>query len=356
MPNAADAQAGGEHSLLRTSNGAVFSAGACGLGWSRLQALHPSLFAWRRVPLPEPASSVVPGYYHNLAIGRATGRLYSWGCGTFPGGGNDGSVPALGQGLEGVGDVLDVGNPPKAVMGRLGVFIGGGRRGEEVGEEAGEEAGEGAADVAIAAAAGAYHSVVLTSLGRVLTFGAAQLGQLGRSVGGGSSAGAAGAAGAAGVASAAGAVGFVGAAGASGAAAKETDEAGAACAARAAGAVTDGSGLPVDPVPREVEGLPNPFASGDPGDTVRSIGAGFYNTLVVCQSGALFCGGENQNRQCGRDPSPPLGGDQSNLHYMARATDFEGYKIVEASGGYCHTLALTDTGRVLSIGCGDDGQ
>ena len=87
---------------------------------------------------------------------------------------------------------------------------------------------------------------------------------------------------------------------------------------------------------------------------VRSIGAGFYNTLVACKSGALFCGGENQNRQCGRDPS--LGADQSNLHYMARATDFEGYHIVEASGGYCHTLALTDTGRVLSIGCGDDGQ
>ena len=155
MPTAqagtADAQAGGEHSLLRTSDGAVFSAGACGLGWSRLQALHPSLFAWRRVPLPEPASAVVPGYYHNLAIGRATGRLYSWGCGTFPGGGNDGSVPALGQGLEGVGDV---GNFPEAVMGTLGVGNGGRGRRRRGGEEAGEQAAEGAAEGAAAAREG----------------------------------------------------------------------------------------------------------------------------------------------------------------------------------------------------------
>jgi alpha-tubulin suppressor-like RCC1 family protein len=30
--------------------------------------------------------------------------------------------------------------------------------------------------------------------------------------------------------------------------------------------------------------------------------------------------------------------------------------VVAAEGGYCHTLALDDRGRVWSLGCGDDGQ
>jgi hypothetical protein len=79
-----------------------------------------------------------------LAIGRATVRLYSWGCGMFPGGGNDGSVPALGQGLEGVGDVLDVGNPPKAVMGRLGSVLerGGAEKRQEKRQDKRQERGQ----------------------------------------------------------------------------------------------------------------------------------------------------------------------------------------------------------------------
>lgn len=143
-------------------------------------------------------------------------------------------------------------------------------------------------------AGGAYHSVILGHSNTVWTFGAAQLGQLGRPV---------------------------------------------------VGALTDGAGLPVDPIPRPVVGLP-------PGEIVRNIGAGFYNTLVACRSGRLFCSGENQNLQCGNKT-------KTNLHVFHEVVDpmlmREG-GVVKAKGGYCHTLVLALTGKVFSLGCGDDGQ
>ena len=110
----------------------------------------------------------------------------------------------------------------------------------------------------------------------------------------------------------------------------------------AVGGVTDGAGLPVDPVAREVEGLPKD-------DTVKAIAAGFYNTLVACKSGSLFCSGENQNQQCGNK-------GKNNLRTMHEISELSGENIVQASGGYCHTLALTADGRVLTLGCSDDGQ
>lgn len=158
----------------------------------------------------EKAETIASGYYHNLAV-TAGGDLYSWGCGTFPEGQGEGSKPALGQGV----NAEDKGAFPAQVPGVSEV-----------------------ADVA----AGAYHSVALTKAGEVLTFGAGQLGQLGR---------------------------------------------------RMPQGETDASGLPIDATPRPVEGLPG-------GETNYQIGAGFYNTFVVCRkSGRLYCSGENQNTQCG---------------------------------------------------------
>jgi hypothetical protein len=136
-------------------------------------------------------------YYHNLGIGANSGKVWLWGCGTFTDGKLDGVIPALALGAAAaarLGDAADRGGPPT----------------EAVGLE-----GERAIDVT----GGAYHSVVLAQSGRVFTCGAAQLGQLGRRVGG----------------------------------------------------CTDASGLPVDTAAREVEGLP-PSAT----DAVRTIGAGFY--------------------------------------------------------------------------------
>lgn len=169
----AQALAGGEHTLYHSENGEVFSFGACGLGWNRLKTLS----SWPKDNGSSTglfASLLAPGYYHNLAV-SPRGHVYSWGCGTFPEGKGEGSKPALGQGTA----AEDKGAFPSRV--------------------------KGIQSTATAAACGAYHSVVLTSSGSVLTFGAAQLGQLGRS---------------------------------------------------AAQGATDASGLPIDATPREVEGLP----------------------------------------------------------------------------------------------------
>ncbi|GMH49374.1 hypothetical protein TL16_g07190 [Triparma laevis f. inornata] len=254
--------AGGEHSLfLHGTN--LYSAGACGLSWNRSNSLSPNLFGWRKVMMSEPIAFMAAGYYHNLAVGANTGNVFSWGCGTFLEGSEDGCKPALGQGLK----ALDVGGLPKQVS----LF----------------EACKGRP---VSLAAGAYHSVIMTDKNKVFTFGNAQLGQLGRSN---------------------------------------------------IGVAKDSSGLPVDPIPKEVDGL---FM-----ETPVEIGAGFYNTYITTRSGKLYCTGENQNRQCGREK--PF-----NVRTMLRATDLKDEKIRKAEGGYCHTLALTLGGKLLSMGCGDDGQ
>jgi alpha-tubulin suppressor-like RCC1 family protein len=254
------ASAGGEHTLYRNADGSLFSAGACGLGWCRLQDLNSDLFRWRPVPLPEPVRLMHASYYHNLAVGASTGQLYSWGCGTFVEGGLDGVIPALGPGVS-----SDQGELPASVP--LPVS----NKDETIAGVSG----------------GAYHSIVwMSPSDTILTFGAGQLGQLGRSI-----------------------------------------------------TKTDASGLPVDPIPAPAEGLPI-------SEKVASIGAGFYNTFAACKSGSLFCAGENQNQQCGQGPL--------NLHSLTEVKEVEDVEQVE--GGYCHTLIKTYAGKVLSLGCGDDGQ
>ena len=256
------ADAGGEHTLARTNSGAILSAGACGLGWCRSLAMVPTLFGWRTVNIPEPITTLHAAYYHNLAIGHS-GKLYSWGCGTFVDGNNDGVIPALGQDRE------DRGESPSLVH-----------------------------DVhAIAISGGAYHSIVLDNQHRVLTFGAGQLGQLGRSL------------------------------------------------EHSPSATNDGAGLPVDPVPRPVEGDDNYTH-----EHVERVGSGFYNTLAMCRSGALYCAGENQNRQCG------VMGGTNNIFKMSRVIEVKDKHVVASEGGYCHTLVLDQNGEVMTLGCGDEGQ
>lgn len=253
------ASAGGEHTLYRNKDGSLFSAGACGLGWCRLDALNSDLFRWRPVPFPEPIRLMHASYYHNLAVGALTGKLYSWGCGTFTEGGLDGVIPALGPAAS-----SDQGKLPESVPLPMNKN-----------------------DTIAGVSGGAYHSIVwMSPSDTILTFGAGQLGQLGRPI-----------------------------------------------------TKADASGLPVDPIPASAEGLPNL-------ENVASIGAGFYNTLVTCKSGSLYCAGENQNQQCGQGPQ--------NLQSLTAVKEVEDVEQVE--GGYCHTLVKTFAGKVLSLGCGDDGQ
>jgi alpha-tubulin suppressor-like RCC1 family protein len=290
-----ESSAGGEHSLVKTENGKVYSTGSCGLGWCRVveetTEVLKNLFCFRLVPLPEPAATILASYYHNLAIGQRTGRVYAWGCGTFTDGKNDGVIPALGEPIDadGNGVVEDRGAPPHAVA--LPPL----------------QCGS-----AVALAGGAYHSVVLTTAGAVFTWGAAQLGQLGR-----------------------------------------------LSAFSPSSSSTDSSGLPVDPRALPVEGLPHP--SSDP---PTFIAGGFYNTLVGLRSGELFCCGENQNGQCGVVPSGDSGNssgrddDTRNLKVMTRcaALASRDLQAAAAAAGYCHTLVLTPEGDVYSMGCGEDGQ
>ena len=254
------ALAGGEHSLVLSKDGKVFSAGACGLGWCRNLPLVPSLFSWRYVKMPEKITSIYPSYYHNLAI-TEKGKVFSWGCGTFVDGKNDGCIPAMG-----IYNTSDLGEDPREVM---------------LPTRASQISG------------GAYHSAILGEDGKLYTFGAGQLGQLGR---------------------------------------QTTNR-----------AETDSSGLPVDASPRPVEGMD--------GKHISSISSGFYNTFAVTTTGELYCTGENQNEQCGKQDGV------KNLKKMKVVEELKGNKVVrDAKGGYCHTLILTKDGKVFSMGCGDDGQ
>ena len=145
--------------------------------------------------------------------------------------------------------------------------------------------------------------MVLSKTGSVLTWGAAQLGQLGRN-----------------------------------------------SALKATG-LTDSSGLPVDPRALPVEGLPHPTK-----DPPVSIGAGFYNTWVALRSGALYSCGENQQDQCGVRLAEEGEEEPPQVMTMTRCSALGNMKAVAAAGGYCHTLVLTPDGDMLSMGCGDDGQ
>ena len=264
----AQAVSGGEHTLLRLVNGTILSGGACGLGWCRMQDMHELLYGWREVGINEPVSKLYASYYHNLAVGGNTGSLYTWGCGTFVDGKNDGVIPALGP-----NSMEDLGSAPARVPipGKV-----------------------------LDVSGGAYHSVVLNDDGNVYTFGAGQLGQLGRSL------------------------------------------------SKSHTAKVDGAGLPVDSTPQLVEGV------GEE-EIVKTIGASFYNTFVTCKSGTVYCSGENQNMQCGEAQDA---NDSKNLHKMEPIRELadENIKITKAVGGYCHNLMLDDQGHVISMGCGDEGN
>jgi len=223
------------------------------------------------------ARSMAAGAYHNLIV-KDCGAVLSWGCGVFTSTGksNDGCVPALG--LFKSFNNNNNNNNKNAEEVITPTLIPNVR--------------------AIAAAAGGYHSVLLEkSTGRVLTFGAAALGQLGRVV---------------------------------------------------SGDRTDSANLPVDPIPAPVE-LPSSSSSSSTDMEVTSIGAGFYNTLITTRNGHLYCSGENQYQQCGVGPT--------NIHVpMQRVVELDdNVHVVQADGGYCHTLARTIDGHVYSLGCAEDG-
>jgi hypothetical protein len=211
----------------------------------------------------------VAGYYHSLAISR-TGKLFAWGCGNF-GTKNDGQL--------GLGPSKDESLSPREVTLPL-------------------ESDERVID----AAAGCYHSAVLTSHHRVISFGLNNYGQLGR------------------------------------------------------------SGISSGPVPRSPagsaeadtlnnysDGVPRPVVAAHHTEVhVDAIGAAFYNIFQLTRGGGMLCAGSNAARQCGSAVA---------THDAPSAVpELQDVVLKQATGGYCHTIALAKDGTVFTLGCGEDGQ
>ena len=72
---------GGEHTLIRDPTTLeVYQLGACGLGFDHDAGASAQADDYlRRVPVPEPAVGVFPGYYHNFI--KTTRRCFTYGCG-----------------------------------------------------------------------------------------------------------------------------------------------------------------------------------------------------------------------------------------------------------------------------------
>ena len=62
----------------------------------------------------------------------------------------------------------------------------------------------------------------------------------------------------------------------------------------------------------------------------------------------MLCAGSNAARQCGSAVAP---------HDAPTAVpELRGVALKQATGGYCHTIALAKDGTVFTLGCGEDGQ
>jgi len=88
------------------------------------------------------------------------------------------------------------------------------------------------------------------------------------------------------------------------------------------------------------------------GIKIVSAAAGFFNSLLVSDDGQLFTFGSGGNGKLGH-------GDQANQLLPKRVLSLASQRVVQASAGPCHTLALTDRGKVFSFGnpqCGRLGH
>ena len=95
--------------------------------------------------------------------------------------------------------------------------------------------------------------------------------------------------------------------------------------------------------PTEVE-LP---ADVDP-MSVAHIGAAFYNTFVLLAGSGVLCSGSNAAGQCGSAIATHAG--------LKPIPELDHERLKRVAGGYCHTMALTESGRLYTLGCGEDGQ
>ncbi|KAH8092069.1 hypothetical protein JL720_5646 [Aureococcus anophagefferens] len=253
--------AGGEHTLAVARDGACYSSGACGWAGRGCATSCRRSSAGAERPWTSPSRRPAAATTTRSPSARPERCV---GCGVFCDGGNDGVIPALGR-----PDASAETIHPTAV--------------------------DGAGPVA-AVAAGAYHTVALTKDGRVVTFGAAQLGQLGRSPDGGG---------------------------------------------------VDKAGLPVDARPRPVEGLD---------EAPLGIAAGANHSLALLGDGSAYGWGSNEFGQLGdesenaaaprRIPAPP------GCTYAAVSAGYA-HSVLTDDRGRAWAFGRGDNGQ-LALGHDDD--
>jgi len=270
--------AAGEQTQVVDSSGNVFVIGACAAGWRydvpyndetlRMTAARcRSLLPGFGLPVPRLAS----GSFHNLAL--QAGRVFSWGC-----------------------DSIDVNDGQLGLLSRA-----------ELAVPTRVPVAEAVTDIA----AGAHHSLILTVSGAVLSAGAGLLGQLGRK--------------------------------------------------------HDFSCDSVLPGRNHSERshahdmfLPVATPTAD-GEVVQHVGCGYYHSLCVSSFGRLFAFGSNSHGQCGSnvlDPAPQLESAEEESRILAPrlVQELKDQHVVQAVGGYGHTLALTREGDVWTCGLNSHGQ
>jgi alpha-tubulin suppressor-like RCC1 family protein len=283
---------GGEHTLFVDRRGGLASAGACGLGWS---GSHPD--AQAQATLDRRAHPCAVSTFLT-AVARQT-------------------LPPMRKAVGGYYHSMAISTAGKLYSWGCGNF--GAENDGQLGLGADKqeslsprevelplESGEQVVD----AATGCYHSAVLTSQRRVFTFGLNNYGQLGR---GGIPAGAA----------------------------VPRSPSGISAEADTASSYSDG-------VPRLVENGSTTSGSGSAASEVEAIGAGFYNVYQLTRGGGMRCAGSNAARQCG---------SAAATHSApTEVPELRGVALRQATGGYCHTIALSQEGMVFTLGCGEDGQ
>ena len=176
----ADVQGGGEFTVARTSHGELYAWGGNAFGQLGDHTTKTRL-GWARVPLPEGTvvAGVQAGTDHVLAL-TGRGEVYGWGrnhrgqVGCGPASQQLSPYRVIGGGVAAVA----CGDGVSAAITRKGQLLTWGRNGaKQVASAAGDVAAP-AADLlpggvrAVAVDAGYHHLVVLTRGGEVLTFGA----------------------------------------------------------------------------------------------------------------------------------------------------------------------------------------
>ena len=181
----ADAQGGGEYTVARTSSGALYACGGNTYGQLGDGSTRTRL-AWDRVPLPAGTvvTSLQAGTDHVLAL-TAHGEVYAWGRNHRGqvGSGTSGHQLTPVRVIDGAVTALGAGRGTSAAVTREGRVLTWGRNGSN-------QTGPGIGDVdapadgllgagvgAAAADAGSLHTVVLTSAGQLLAYGADPHGQ-----------------------------------------------------------------------------------------------------------------------------------------------------------------------------------